>query len=107
MSNSKIPLRKDVPAKDKWDLSSIYKSDEEWEADLALLPSLTQNVLKFKGNLAQSSQNLLDALKAWEQAQLKLETVYHYASLQHHADEDDSTATDKEGRAMMAYTKKS
>ena len=31
MSNSKIPLRKDVPAKDKWDLSSIYKSDEEWE----------------------------------------------------------------------------
>mgnify|MGYP003461785997 FL=1 len=56
MSNSKIPLRKDVPAKDKWDLSSIYKSDEEWEADLALLPSLTQNVLKFKGKLAQSSQ---------------------------------------------------
>lgn len=107
MSNSKIPLRKDVPAKDKWDLSSIYKSDEEWEADLALLPSLTQNVLKFKGKLAQSSQTLLDALKAWEQAQLKLETVYHYASLQHHADEDDSTATDKEGRAMMAYTKMS
>ena len=107
MSNSKIPLRKDVPAKDKWDLSSIYKSDEEWEADLALLPSLTQNVLKFKGKLAQSSQTLLDALKAWEHAQLKLETVYHYASLQHHADEDDSTATDKEGRAMMAYTKMS
>jgi oligoendopeptidase F len=107
MSNSKIPLRKDVPAKDKWDLSSIYKSDEEWEADLALLPSLTQNLLKFKGKLAQSSQTLLDALKTWEQAQPKLETVYHYASLQHHADEDDSTATDKEGRAMMAYTKMS
>ena len=47
----------------------------------------------------------LSALKAFEQAELKMETVYHYASLQHEADEDDSEATDREGRAMMAYTK--
>ena len=33
-----------------------------------------------------------------------METVYHYASLQHEADEDDSKATDRDGRAMMAYT---
>ena len=29
MATKKIPARKDVPAKDKWDLSSIYKNDEE------------------------------------------------------------------------------
>ncbi len=104
MSN-KIPKRSEVPASDKWDLSSIYKSDDDWESALKELPSLTEKVLEFKGKLGSDSDTLLSALKALEQAELKLETVYHYASLQHEADEDDSEAADREGRAMMAYTK--
>lgn len=104
MSN-KIPKRSEVPAADKWDLSSIYKSNEEWESALKELPALAEKVLQFKGKLGSDSKTLLAALKSLEQAELKLETVYHYASLQHEADEDDSEATDREGRAMMAYTK--
>lgn len=99
-----IPARKDVPAKDKWNLSSMYKSDAEWEDALKKLPELTKAVAEFKGKLGESSETLLKALKAIEKANLQMETVYHYASLQHEADEDDSTATDHEGRAMMAYT---
>lgn len=104
MSN-KIPKRSEVPESDRWDLSSIYKSNDEWEAALKELPALSEKVVQFKGKLGAGAQNLLDALKALEQAELKLETVYHYASLQHEADEDDSEAADREGRAMMAYTK--
>lgn len=103
MSN-KIPKRSEVPAGDKWDLSSIYKSNEQWEEELKKLPALTEKVVAFKGKLADSSDSLLGALKALEAAELQLETVYHYASLQHEADEDDSEATDRDGRAMMAYT---
>ena len=99
-----IPARKDVPAKDKWDLSSIYKSDEAWEVALKTLPELTKKVAGYKGRLSDSSITLLSALKEIEQANLTMETVYHYASLQHEADEDDSKATDRYGRAMMAYT---
>lgn len=102
-----IPARKEVPAKDKWDLSSIFNSDKEWEAALAELTALNQTVTAFKGKLGQSAESLLAALKAYEKALLKLECVYHYASLQHEADEDDSTATDRYGRAMMAYTEQS
>ena len=104
MSN-KIPKRSEVPAADKWDLSSIYKSNDEWESALSELPVLTEKVLQYKGKLGENSRTLLSALQALEQAELKLETVYHYASLQHEADEDDSEAADREGRAMMAYTK--
>ncbi len=104
MSN-KIPKRSEVPAADKWDLSSIYKSNDEWESALGELPMLTEKVLQYKGKLGENSRTLLSALQALEQAELKLETVYHYASLQHEADEDDSEAADREGRAMMAYTK--
>ena len=99
-----IPSRKDVPESDKWNLSSIYKSDDEWESSLKEIPILTKKVLEYKSKLGSSAQTLLEALKALEKANLKMETVYHYASLQHEADEDDSEATDREGRAMMAYT---
>lgn len=104
MSN-KIPLRSEVPETDKWDLSSIYKSNLEWENALSEIPVLTEKVVQFKGKLGFCPETFLSALKAFEQAELKMETVYHYASLQHEADEDDSEATDREGRAMMAYTK--
>ena len=105
MSNTSIPVRKDIPESDKWDLSSIYKSNEEWEENLKVLPSLTKKVVQYKGRLGESSDVLLEALKALEEAELRMETVYHYASLQHEADEDDSSATDRDGRAMMAYTR--
>lgn len=104
MSN-KIPLRSEVPETDKWDLSSIYKSNLEWENALSEIPVLTEKVVQFKGKLGSCPETFLSVLKAFEQAELKMETVYHYASLQHEADEDDSEATDREGRAMMAYTK--
>ncbi len=99
-----IPSRKDVKKEDKWDLSSIYKSIDEWEKALADLPKMGQAVAAFKGKLGQDAATLLEALKAYEKCLLQLETVYHYASLEHEADEDDSTATDRYGRATMAYT---
>ena len=104
MKNNHIPERKDVPASDKWDLSSIYKDDNQWETELKKLPELTKKVAAFKGHLGESSDKLLEALKAMEEAELQVETVYHYASLQHYADEGDSVAADREGRALMAYT---
>lgn len=102
MANT-IPERKDVPASDKWDLSTLYKSDEDWEKALASIKQLTENVVAFKGKLAHSSDSLLGALKANEALEKVIETVYNYASLQHTADEGDSAAQDRDGRAMMAY----
>lgn len=104
MSKNTIPARKDVPESDKWNLSSIFKSNDEWEAALKEIPALTKKVTEYKGKLGASPESLLGALKALEAAELKLETVYHYASLQHEADEDDSQATERDGRALMAYT---
>lgn len=104
MSKENIPLRKDVPAKDKWDLSLIYKSDEEWEADLKKLPELTNALCELKGKLSESAQNLLAVLKADEALSRTMENVFHYANLMHEADQSDSTSQDKVNRAMMAYT---
>lgn len=42
MKDETIPLRKDIPAEYKWDLTQLYKTDEEWEADLKKIPSLVK-----------------------------------------------------------------
>ncbi len=105
MSKETIPLRKDVPAEYKWDLSTIYKSDDEWEADLKSIPAATEKLVAFKGRLGESKETLLEALHADEALDRLMENVYHYASLLHEADQGDADAQDKVNRAMMAYTK--
>ena len=103
MKNS-IPERKDVPQSDKWDLSQLYKSDADWEKDLAKISELTEKVCSFKGKLSENSETLLASLKALEELDRTIEQVYQYASLQHSADEGDSAAQEKHGRVMMAVT---
>ena len=104
MAQNTIPNRSEVPASDKWDLTTLYKSDEDWENALSSIKSLTDAVLAFRGKLGESSESLLGCLKATEALEKVIETVYNYASLQHTADESDSSAQDREGRAMMAYS---
>ncbi|MBQ9282736.1 MAG: oligoendopeptidase F [Treponema sp.] len=103
MAKNSIPTRNEVPASDKWDLSTLYKSDEDWEKALSSIKMLTEKVVAFKGKLGDSSDSLLGCLKAIENLEKVVETVHEYAGLQHTADESDAAAQDREGRAMMAY----
>lgn len=105
MSKTSIPNRNEVPLKDRWDLSTLYKNDDEWESDLKIIPTLIQKFTSFKSHLADSPDSLLGALKAYEDLYKMIEKVYCYASLEHSSDEGDSASQDREGRAMMAYAK--
>ena len=58
MSNT-IPLRNEVPESDKWDLSAIYKSEEDWEKALKQVPILSKKVVSFKGRLGESKEKSL------------------------------------------------
>lgn len=100
-----IPLRKDVPESDKWDLTTLYGSDEEWERALSSVSGLTEKVVSFKGKLSQGAESFLGALKALESLYMTLETVSNYAGLKLTADEGDPDSLDKDGRATMAYSK--
>ena len=54
MKTTKIPTRNEIPEKDKWDLSSLYLSESDWEMDLTLLPDLAKEILSYKGKLSES-----------------------------------------------------
>lgn len=102
-----IPLRKDVPAEYKWDLTAIYKSDDDWKAALSKVDTLSKAFCAFKGRLGESKETFLAALKASEAFDRNLEDVFHYASLLSSADQSDSKAQEMKNLAMMAYTKAS
>lgn len=101
MKNNSIPDRADVPAKDKWDLSSLYMSDSDWESDLSIIPDLADELLAFKGKLAESADTMRNALDTYCQLLMTMETTGNYAFLLTSADAEDSGNQDKYGRYMM------
>ena len=102
-----IPNRKDIPDSDKWDLTSLFKTDNDWELSLAKIEPMAQEIVQYKGKLGTSKETLLEALKKYSELWQTAEIVENYASLMHNADESDNDATDKEGRAQMAVVKAS
>ena len=47
----KLPARGEVPERDRWDLSSLYASDEVWEADFKEWESQIPRYESFRGTL--------------------------------------------------------
>lgn len=101
MKTNSIPERKNVPAKDKWDLTSLYMSDSDWESDLSLIPVLADELCNFKGKLASSAETMRDALDTYCQLLMVMETSGNYAFLLVSADAGDSSNQEKYSRYMM------
>lgn len=104
MNDEKIPLRSEIPQGDKWDLTTLFKNDSDWEDALLQIGRDADSVARFQGRLGEGAETLLAALKAYEALWKNVELVDNYASLMHNADEGDERATDMEGRANMAST---
>ena len=97
-------LRKDINDKYKWDLSLIYKNEEEWDKDLNDLKQMLPEYLKFKNKLTKSSQDLLEYLEFDGNFSRKLYKVYYYANL--HFDEDTTNTKYQEmlGKVENLFT---
>ena len=104
MNDEKIPLRSEIPQSDKWDLTTLFKNDSDWENALSRIERDADEVAQFQGRLGESAETLLAALKSYEALWKNVELVDNYASLMHNSDEADEHAADMEGRANMAST---
>jgi oligoendopeptidase F len=73
--------RSEVPALYKWDLSSMYASNEDWEADKEKFESMLPEIDQYKGHLADSGEALLAAITKIEEVSQIAENLYVYAGL--------------------------
>ncbi len=97
--------RKDVPAENRWDLTTLFASDADWEKCCEKIPALAEKAAAFRGKLAESSENLLGALKALEELYKAVERAANYASLKLAENEGDADSLDKDGRIKMICSK--
>ncbi|MBP5156757.1 MAG: oligoendopeptidase F family protein [Treponema sp.] len=100
MSEENIPLRKDIPASDRWDLTALYADDRECKADLDEIPALTEKLLSFKGHLADGPETLQEALKVREAAYRPYERLLKYVDLLHRAGDDGAEWSDNDWTAV-------
>ncbi|MBS4175088.1 oligoendopeptidase F [Bacillus sp. FJAT-49736] len=82
---NKTLTRSEVPVEETWDLSDLFKTDEDWRKELEAIENDIQTVTKFKGQLA-NAQNLLDCLHARDLLIERMVRVMTFASLRQSAD---------------------
>ena len=83
---SSLPVRDKIEDKYKWDLTHIYKNDEEWEKEFKGVESDISGYERFKGVLSKSSDNLLKCFQFDDAIGMKLEKLYLYAMLSKDSD---------------------
>jgi len=72
--------RNEIPEKYKWNLSDIYKSDEEWRSAKEAFSGKFDEVVKFKGSLTASAGNLLKCMDLNSELNKEATRLYVYAS---------------------------
>jgi oligoendopeptidase F len=118
MKQTTIPKRSEVAQGDKWNLDSLFASDDAWNASLADFKTRSAKVNAFRARLtattpatgtapdargdADLSDALAQCLAALSDAERLAERLGNYAFLQKSADEGDAANLDRVGRYMMA-----
>ena len=104
MTNTLIE-RKDVKIEDTWDLSLLYKNDEEFEKDFKSMEEFSKEVIKFKGNLSKSANELKNILDSIMKASIILDKLGTYAFLKQTEDltNDPKFSFAYGGDALVGY----
>jgi oligoendopeptidase F len=100
-----IPTRAEVPESDKWDLCHLFGDVGKWQEDFAWLQSIYPKLQQWKGSVGESAQTLAAVLEFEKSIELKMERVYHYASLQLAEDSTNNEYLARIGRVQNLLTK--
>ena len=80
--------RNEIANEYKWNLTTVFESDEKWEEALASLNDEENNAAKFQGTL-NNAENILNFLKWKYELERKINNIFNYASLRHSEDTRD------------------
>src|SRR5215469_14119083 len=105
MDETNIPTRSDVSDSDKWDLTQLFADVGKWQEDFAWLQRTYPKLQDWKGKVAESAQTLVELLKFEKSLDLKIERVYHYASLQLAEDSANNEYLARIGQVQNLLTK--
>ncbi len=97
--------REEVSSEYTWDLTLIFKSDEEFLSSLKEVELEVDEVCKYKGKISISALNLLEYLKYNEEYERKLYKLYYYAHLSYDQDTSNPKYQEYQGLVVNLITK--
>jgi oligoendopeptidase F len=78
--------RNNIEEKYKWNIDSMYSDKEKIESDIKKVNEIIGEIQKYKGKLADSKDNLYNALNLSEKASRILQSLYVYTHMKQHED---------------------
>src|SRR6266496_2856536 len=105
MDEAKIPTRADIADSDKWDLTHLFADVGKWQEDFAWLQRTYPKLQDWKGRVGESAQSLAEVLEFEKSLDLKIERIYHYASLQLAEDSTNNEYLARIGQVQNLLTK--
>ncbi len=85
-----LPKRSEIPVEYTWNLADMYPTVEDWEAEIAAIQKMTDELARMEGKLTSSADALFDGLELSARMEQKLDLAYNYASRL--SDEDTKNA---------------
>ena len=90
--------RSDIKIEDTWDLTLIFKNDEEFRKELESAKKDIYKINEYKGKILNSSKTLLNFLELSDDIERKLYKLYYYAHLNLDTDTTNTYYQDMEGK---------
>ena len=105
MNEAKIPTRAEILESDKWDLTQLFADVSKWQEDFSWLQRTYPKLQDWKGRVGESAKALAGVLEFEKSLELKIERVYHYASLQLAEDNANNEYLARIGQVQNLLTK--
>ncbi|WIV66269.1 oligoendopeptidase F [Natrialbaceae archaeon AArc-T1-2] len=94
---SSVPDRSEVDQQYKWDLESVYATDDDWEAASEEVSDLIEELAAYEGTATEDATTLLEVLELRDSVMREVSTVAAYARMRR-----DEDTTNQEAQAMFA-----
>jgi oligoendopeptidase F len=100
-----LPTRDAIPSRYKWDLTSICRTWDEWQAGYKQLDTAIAAFMSFQGTLGQGSERLLAAFKAMDEMGALSYRVWYYASLHYDEDQRNNEINARRQQVQILFAK--
>jgi len=88
---SSVPDRSEIDDEYKWDLESLYATDEDWEAAFEAAEGLVEELAAYEGQATDDAESLLVTLETYEDLMRTVANVASYARMR----KDEDTTRDQ------------
>ncbi len=102
MSETKIPLRTEIPSHYKWNAESVFPTQADWEADLQTLPQSVAALAQYKDHLVDGPAVVVAAFQATEALMTRLMKLDIYANMSFSVDTTDQDAARRNSQIQAA-----